>query len=299
MVIIMKKKIVAGALAIVVTAALVVGVVVVGPGKKNEQVVPEATDQVVVEIETEEEKETEPAPTVIVKDKQDKVDIEIEQVASSADPDTGLHGNGDGGVTEIPKDDFSYNAYKEQVLDETAERAIMVMYAAADTSVYSEMSLESEVLGTLKLNDEIETYGNVDGWFVIKYGDRDGYIPEAYVAAMKQIIESQVVVPEPEPDSTPVIVPESQVSVPETPAQPESTPSQEIVDSGTNAGVTTGGSGTDTDADIEAALRAVFGEDYKTTDNPTVYDPSIGSNNVDDSEISEEDRQRLADWVWH
>ena len=84
--------------------------------------------------------------------------------------------------TVLNENDMSYVANKNEILDPTRDRAYTNYYAAADTDVYAEMSVDSEILGRVNMNDVLKSYGNVDGWYVIDYNGRDGFIPAQYIS---------------------------------------------------------------------------------------------------------------------
>ena len=127
-----------------------------------------------------------------------------------------------GGISKVEEDDINYVAHKTEVLDDTVKRATSVVYAAAETNVYVEMSLESEILGSVDFNEKLTTYGIVDGWYVIDYNGRDGYIPEVFISSIKS--KEQVRVED--ITETTVIAQQSSKEKTET----------EIVDKDTNAG---------------------------------------------------------------
>lgn len=95
--------------------------------------------------------------------------------------------------TTLDEDDISYVSNKNEILDSTQERAYSNMYAATDTSVYAERSVESEVIGSVKMNDVLKSYGSVDGWYVIDYEGRDGFIPAQFISPAKVTDSEQTI----------------------------------------------------------------------------------------------------------
>lgn len=129
------------------------------------------------------------------------------------------------------------------------KRATSVVYAAAETNVYAEMSLESEILGSVDFNEKLTTYGIVDGWYVIDYNGRDGYIPEVFISSTKS--KEQVRVED--ITETTVIAQQSSKEKTET----------EIVDKDTNSG----------------AIREEDDEDEEETEEITQTTTSTSSDN--------------------
>ena len=163
-----------------------------------------------------------------------------------------------GGISKVEEDDINYVAHKTEVLDDTVKRATSVVYAAAETNVYAEMSLESEILGSVDFNEKLTTYGIVDGWYVIDYNGRDGYIPEVFISSTKS--KEQVRVED--ITETTVIAQQSSKEKTET----------EIVDKDTNSG----------------AIREEDDEDEEETEEITSTTSSTSSSSDDIDELQAE-----------
>ena len=276
----MNRKILQIILAIITTTVLVLGAVIGGMIYMDN-------------LKTKEEE-----ATVLEQETDDNTYTIADLEEATTEPDTSIYVQGSGtGDTYTPttEEELAYEEYMDQqVTDTTAIRSTALMYANTDTNVYSEMSLDSEVLGRVVFNQELAVYGNVDGWFVIQYGEKDGYIPEAYVASVKQ----QNIVEKVEKTETPQIVESKPAPAPVQEVTPPA-PSTEIVDSDTNAGVPvpSGGSGEDSDEAIRAALEAA-GITGHVTGNGTVINPNATPADVDGI-LTEEEKEHTKDWVWH
>ena len=178
----MKKKIV---IAIVgATVGILAGLLVFINIPKNGEEVP-AIDEVVSDSPISKSGNT------ILDDEQTLVEFEtdndytedsVEVYTGNASDDTALDEN-----------DISYVSSKNEILDSTQERAYSNMYAATDTSVYAERSVESEVIGSVKMNDVLKSYGCVDGWYVIDYDGRDGFVPAQFISPAKVTDSEQAI----------------------------------------------------------------------------------------------------------
>lgn len=210
----MKKKVI---IAIVgATVGILAGLLVFININKGKEEIP-VTDEVVVESVISKTGNT------ILDDEHTVAEFGTDEYIENKDKTTEEAGYLEaGGISKIEEDDINYVAHKTEVLDNTVERATCIVYAAAETNVYAEMSLESEILGSVDFNEKLTTYGIVDGWYVIDYNGRDGYIPEAYVSS----IESKEQVKVEDITETTVIVQQSSSEKTET----------ETVDKDTNSG---------------------------------------------------------------
>lgn len=210
----MKKKVI---IAIVgATVGILAGLLVFININKGKEEIP-VTDEVVVESVISKTGNT------ILDDEHTVAEFETDEYIENKDKTTEEAGYLEaGGISKVDEDDINYVAHKTEVLDDTVKRATSVVYAAAETNVYAEMSLESEILGSVDFNEKLTTYGIVDGWYVIDYNGRDGYIPEVFISSTKS--KEQVKVED--ITETTVIAQQSSTEKTET----------EIVDKDTNAG---------------------------------------------------------------
>lgn len=183
--------------------------------------------------------------------------------------------------TVLNENDMSYVANKNEILDPTRDRAYTNFYAATDTDVYAEMSVDSEVLGRVNMNDILKSYGNVDGWYVIDYNGRDGFIPAQYISPSKVTdSESTIVLNEnngmtnkqedqasSKENTKQTTEPEKEQSTPTTPAQDTEQPS---------SGGNSGGMNKEEQSEFDALWNEIFpeGNDSYYTGYETTVEPA-------------------------
>ena len=309
----MDRKILQIILGILVTATLVLGTLVGGviyitkfrdEGREEVAVSEQEENDVLI---------SQTGSNTVIEDTHTTAELVPEETTTEPDTSIQVQGNGTGDTyTATTEEEIAYMKYVDsRILDSTAERSTAPMYVIADTDVYSEMSLESEILGQVTFNQELAVYGNVDGWFVIQYGDRDGFVPEEYIDSVKQQIVA-------ESTEKPEVV-ESSSAVPEVPAATQTTPTEtvtqqpveptpevstEIVDSDTNAGVPIEDSndGYISDAEMESVLNqleelGIISKGTGATGNGTVINPN--SKPASDGVVSEETKELTKDWIVH
>lgn len=304
----MKRKTLQFILGVLVTTTLVLSALIGGTiyiaNNKNAEVA--VTEQDVAQQGEKPSPIAKSESNTVIEDKHTTAELVPEE--TTTEPDTSIHvqGNGTGDTyTATTEEEIAYMKYVDsQILDPTTDRSTAPMFVVADTNVYSEMSLESEILGQVVFNQELAVYGNVDGWFVIQYGDRDGFIPQEFLDSVKQqvvventekpeVIQSSTATPETTTPSTPS----------ETVTQPSVTPTPEvspdIVDKDTNAGVPIPDNDDSivTDAEIKAFLESV-GLTGQVSGNGTVINPNSKPADVDGI-LDEEQKEHTKDWIVH
>lgn len=90
---------------------------------------------------------------------------------------------------ETTTEDWMVELMNKEILDPNSDRVGYYVYAAMDTKVYSKMDLKSEVLGMISFNQETLTYGEINGWYVVDYEGKDGYIPSASISTTKKTVD--------------------------------------------------------------------------------------------------------------
>lgn len=62
---------------------------------------------------------------------------------------------------------------------------VQTVYTKEDLRVRAQPNTSSTILGVLKQGTAVETFGETNGWYLIKYNGQDGYISKAYTTTEK------------------------------------------------------------------------------------------------------------------